>query len=325
MNINKKLFDFSLALWYYVLDKAGECYFLFSIIQSIFLAVVTVVASVTNFFVSVAPVKPSDDGIHNIRYGDGVCEYYDMYLPDGLQPGDEADIIYMIHGGSWINGRQSKFDSYCESFADRGYVAVSVDYDKLQNGATALDMTDELYNAVAHIKDNLAQKGITADKMGVIGHSSGAHLALMYSYIHSEDSPVDIGFVFASSAPTDLFDDSSSTPTTMGRFKYIAASFLSGTAVLPGIKSQCEEALKSINPITYISESSPATLITHGSADTMVPYSNSMLLKDALDSAGVENTFITFEGGNHFYLDTKDDVTWNLMVDTLGHFLETYL
>ena len=60
------------------------------------------------------------------------------------------------------------------------------------------------------------------------------------------------------------------------------------------------------NPITYVSEDDSPFLIIHGDRDKLVPYQQSVLLKDALEKAGVPVTFYKVEGGGHgWFRDPK--------------------
>ena len=53
------------------------------------------------------------------------------------------------------------------------------------------------------------------------------------------------------------------------------------------------------NPITYVTATAPPFLIVHGDQDPLVPYQQSLLLVDALATAGVEVEFYTVEGAGH--------------------------
>ena len=53
------------------------------------------------------------------------------------------------------------------------------------------------------------------------------------------------------------------------------------------------------NPITYVSEDDPPILIIHGDQDKLVPYHQSVSLKDALEAVGATVTFYKVEGGGH--------------------------
>lgn len=53
------------------------------------------------------------------------------------------------------------------------------------------------------------------------------------------------------------------------------------------------------NPITYASADDPPFLIVHGDQGLLVPCGQSVLLRDALEKAGVPVTFYTVEDGGH--------------------------
>ena len=60
------------------------------------------------------------------------------------------------------------------------------------------------------------------------------------------------------------------------------------------------------NPITYVSKEDPPFLIVHGDQDKLVPYHQSVLLKDALEKTGVSVKFYRVEGGGHgWFRDPK--------------------
>ena len=57
---------------------------------------------------------------------------------------------------------------------------------------------------------------------------------------------------------------------------------------------------------TYVSEDDSPFLIIHGDQDKLVPYHQSVLLKDALEKAGVSVKFYRVKGGGHgWFKDPK--------------------
>ncbi|MGE5294538.1 MAG: prolyl oligopeptidase family serine peptidase, partial [Solirubrobacterales bacterium] len=60
-----------------------------------------------------------------------------------------------------------------------------------------------------------------------------------------------------------------------------------------------KDKVQRANPITYVTKDDPPFLIVHGDADPIVPYNQSVLLREALDRAGVEVTLYTVQGGGH--------------------------
>lgn len=240
----------------------------------------------------------ADESAVRVKYGNGSCEIYDMFLPD--KKSGKVDVVFMIHGGAWLTGDQTMFESNAKSAAESGLVGVTVDYNKITDGATSSDMVSEMYNAVASVKDKLTELGYTADKMVVAGHSAGAHIALLYSFTHYNDSPIKIGFVCSNSAPSDFFDKDADKSTTMTRFRYIAVSGLIGELVLPGYTDDAADKIKASNPIDLVNENVPPVLLVHGAKDEMVSYSNSVNLYEKLQSCGIDSALITYPNSDHF-------------------------
>jgi dipeptidyl aminopeptidase/acylaminoacyl peptidase len=56
---------------------------------------------------------------------------------------------------------------------------------------------------------------------------------------------------------------------------------------------------KAVSPVAYVSKDDPPHLIIHGTADTLVPYAQSVELADALKQAGVEVLLQEVPGAGH--------------------------
>ncbi len=69
--------------------------------------------------------------------------------------------------------------------------------------------------------------------------------------------------------------------------------------LLGGPVKTLPEAVRSADPITYVSPNNPPFLIVHGDADRVVPYNQSEILFDALKKAGVDVELVTVQGGGH--------------------------
>lgn len=286
---------------------------------AVFLALITFLSN-TSFLSKEA--RPADESAIRVHYGDGECEYYDMFLPN--KDGGEVDVVFMIHGGAWCMGDQTEFSEDCKTAANEyGYVAVTVDYNKILDGNTSAGMVDEMYKAVESVKDNLIEKGFSADKMVVAGHSAGAHIALLYSYMHYADSPIDIGFVVSNSAPSDFFDDSGSGNTTMEKYAYLAVSGLIGELVLPGHENDVQDKIINNNPIDLVTNNVPPTIVVYGQKDEMVSPTNSENLFAKLQDNGVASDVVIYPDAGHFLED--DAVSDGLRADTFFSFAKLYL
>jgi acetyl esterase/lipase len=83
------------------------------------------------------------------------------------------------------------------------------------------------------------------------------------------------------------------------------------------------------NPLTYIRADAPPFLIFHGNRDRMVSPSQTLILHDALTTAGARSTRYVVDGAGHgdlsFIGDSQSGLLWstnkvmNLILDFLGH------
>jgi dipeptidyl aminopeptidase/acylaminoacyl peptidase len=66
-----------------------------------------------------------------------------------------------------------------------------------------------------------------------------------------------------------------------------------------GGMSNRDEIAKRVSPLTYVRAGLPPIISIQGDADPTVPYSQNVRLHQALDTAGIRNTFVTVPGGKH--------------------------
>lgn len=53
------------------------------------------------------------------------------------------------------------------------------------------------------------------------------------------------------------------------------------------------------DPVTHLHAGLPPFLIFHGTLNMIVPFQQSVILKNALDAANIPNQFVTMQGSNH--------------------------
>ena len=115
---------------------------------------------------------------------------YDLYIPQyALDRKNEINgIILWIHGGAWMSGTKEEMDPFCKLYSQQGYISATVQYTLLNSthkDFNIFKMLDEITACIKAIKINLVKKGFAGDKLKLVigGISSGAHLALLYSYL----------------------------------------------------------------------------------------------------------------------------------------------
>ncbi len=109
----------------------------------------------------------------------------DLYVPDDQQTGGNSPVMIMIHGGGWRNGDKASppiVGAKMRHFVGQGYVYASINYrlssqtaepNGVQHPTHAMDCA----KAVAWIHDHVADYGGDPERMHLMGHSAGGHLA----------------------------------------------------------------------------------------------------------------------------------------------------
>ena len=62
---------------------------------------------------------------------------------------------------------------------------------------------------------------------------------------------------------------------------------------------QGEDVARAASPISYVDGEFPPTLLIHGTADTDVPYEQSVMMMQQFNKHGVEHRLVSIENGEH--------------------------
>ena len=109
-----------------------------------------------------------------IAYGPTADETLDLY--PAAAP--NAPICVFIHGGAWRGGSARDSASAAELFVRAGaHYAVPDFVNVLDTGGDLMPMVDQVRRAIAWIFRNAASFGGDPNRIHLVGHSSGAHLA----------------------------------------------------------------------------------------------------------------------------------------------------
>ena len=138
---------------------------------------------------------------------------FDLYVPKGLNKSEDQKVILFIHGGAWISGVKTHVNPYVKEFAKRGYIAATLEYTLLKASMDDSSLSvfrdlDEIDACISTMKSCLVELGFNGTNSLVIGGaSSGAHLAMLYTYSRGEESQLPIKFVIDAVGPTDIKAD----------------------------------------------------------------------------------------------------------------------
>jgi acetyl esterase/lipase len=251
------------------------------------------------------PALPANvEAIWDIPYADSdePRQRLDLLLPRERQ--GKLPVIVAIHGGGWIGGDKRAVVGRMATFAATGKYAVACIGYRLSNQATWPAQIHDCKAAIRWIRANAEKYGLEPDRIGVIGWSAGGHLAAMLGTTgDTADLEGDLGpyrdqktavqCVVDFFGPSDLRLVWGESGEGAGRPSVLVERLLGGP-----VKERLDLA-RSASPVAFVSPDDPPFLIVHGTADPVVPYKQSVWLRDRLRKAGVPVALITVEGGGH--------------------------
>ncbi|MCL1794381.1 MAG: alpha/beta hydrolase [Oscillospiraceae bacterium] len=235
----------------------------------------------------------------------GITLYIDLYMPENEK---NPPLVMWIHGGAWMYGDRKSPILLWQ--VERGYALASIEY-RLTGQGIFPDHIIDCKNALAFLKENAGKYGYDASRIAVAGDSAGGHLAALMgtSSGHADWEPegVDcsVQAVVDYYGPTALGKEWETDPDSV-------VSQLLGTCVF-GKQGRARAAVA--NPITYVDGSEPPFLILHGDADDLVPYRQSVYLRDALESVGVPVSLHRVHGGGHGFAGAEINAVIDVFLD----------
>lgn len=207
------------------------------------------------------------DRTAGITYGDHPRQRLDVYRPKRADA--PAPVVVFFYGGNWRDGDRADYRFVAEAMTSRGFVTVIPDY-RLVPEVTFPAFVEDAARAVRWAHDHAADHGGDADRLFVMGHSAGAHLASMVAVAPDYLAAVgldrsDVRAVAALAGPFDFL------PL---KDPQLAAAF--------GPWNDDARA----EPITFVDGRQPPILLAHGAKDTTVNPANSAAMAARVRAVG---------------------------------------
>jgi acetyl esterase/lipase len=240
-----------------------------------------------------APALKAEDYL-DLSYGADSQNTLDLYLPQVRD--SSTPVIIMLHGGSWAEGDKSAFTDLAKYLRSKGFATASMNYRLTHTAENHIHpaQVNDIGKAIEFISSKAKEWQISPDHMGLLGISAGAHLALLYTYAYTENNKIKT--VISLAAPSDFTDITNADPLQIQ-----AVQALIGSAYQDNPAAYIQAS-----PITHISGNSKPTLLFHGKLDDIVPYSQSVNLKNKLDQFQVANKLIIYENTGHEVVDSNN-------------------
>jgi acetyl esterase/lipase len=123
--------------------------------------------------VSTETLNHTTEDIEYLRHGDRPMTLR-LFRPAGTGP---FPAVPDLHGGAWTEGDLNGCQARDEVLAEAGIAAAALDFRQAGDGYPT-SLVDINY-AVRWLKAHAAELNVDADRIGVVGQSSGGHLAML--------------------------------------------------------------------------------------------------------------------------------------------------
>ena len=202
--------------------------------------------------------------------------------------------ILMLPGGGWRNCDRSPLgERYGLALAEDGYVMVAGEYRVTSEAAWPAQIHD-VKAGIRWMRENHQALGIDPDRIVLAGKSAGGHLALLAAGTPNlpefegdggnDGVSSEVAAVVGSSPASDIVE--------MARIGDLEPLFGPNPP---------DEVLAAANPMTYIDENYPPSLVFHGTADNNVHHSMTLAFCEALERCGVPFDLHMYAGQDHFF------------------------
>lgn len=230
-------------------------------------------------------------------------------------PAPPRPTIVYIHG-NWEDGNRNEFDMAISSAADKGYVATTIDYRPIHEKVGGKprypfpSQVCDVWAAVEWLRTNANRYNVDTSRIGAVGYSSGAYLALVAGLasprdpLYSQCSQSTASAVFKAivnlAGITDVVD------------KYHTSFPQMMVDLFGGSPEQLPALYHAASPVNLVSPSSPPILTIHGDRDPYVPLREALSLDRRMKELGKTHTLIVEKNGFHYNLWYTLEV-WNFL------------
>ncbi|MHA1537076.1 MAG: alpha/beta hydrolase [Alphaproteobacteria bacterium] len=113
----------------------------------------------------------------DLAYGPNPRHRLDIYRPDKLTGRAKTTVVF-FHGGGWRRGTRERYKFVGRAITKLGYVAVLANY-RLYPEVRFPAFVEDAARSLAWVRGNAGRLGIGAERIYLMGHSAGAHIALL--------------------------------------------------------------------------------------------------------------------------------------------------
>lgn len=224
----------------------------------------------------------------------------DLFMPP---EGAKFPTVVWIHGGAWKEGDRRLYDRLGKRFAEAGVGLAAISY-RLSPAVKHPEHARDAARAFAWVHANAARHGGDPERLFLMGHSAGGHLAALLAadpkYLKAAGVPE--GALKGSIPMSGVYLIPALPENARGFLRFLPEAFGSDPAV-------CRDA----SPVTHLKTLACPLLVVTETEDTLRVRPSMEILRAAVRTQGAPGVeFFDAEGRNHFsivarMMDPGDD------------------
>lgn len=214
---------------------------------------------------------PRDRGVRRlasgVAYGPDPRQRMDVLGPTAM-PYRPWPVLAFFYGGGWDSGERGRYRWAAHALAAKGFIVATPDY-RLVPTVHFPGFIEDAAAATAHLGAQARTWGGDPARLGVVGHSAGAHLAMMIAldrrYMAGAGAPGLIKAAAGLAGPYDFLPlDVPSSINAFGRAPDLTLT----------------------QPVTFVRADAPPLWLGHGADDDVVEPRDTTILCERMRAAG---------------------------------------
>ena len=271
----------------------------------------------------------------NVAYKTGADDLVmDIIAPQST--GDDDDRRYptvvFVQGSAWTTPHRDCEIPQLSALAREGFVVATVNHRNASRDSHAVfpAYLEDVKSAIRYLKANACQWHVDPDRLGIWGTSSGGNTSLLVGLTANDpqykdgtnaDESDTVKYVISCFPPTDMIEaiDAFGDETNPFRLYYFGPfAAVVGATHETGINAEVRQRAADMSPYLQVrsGQQYPPMLLLHGTADTVVPYHQSVKMRDRLVEHGVDAQLVLVDGAEH-----EDDFWSQRVFDVIFDFI----
>ena len=229
---------------------------------------------------------------------DGKPLALDIHLPAGV---NQPPLLVWVHGGAWTTGNKTAYPTF---LVEQGFAVASLDFRSSSDAKFPANVHD-IKAGIRFLRAKAKEYGYRADKIGIVGASSGGHLAALVG--------VTGGNKELEGSEGDFPNESSRVQAIVSYFgasdltTILPQSTPAGLAVrAPALErlfgappEQAPELARLASPVFHVDREDPPAFLLHGDQDLQMPVNQALEMKWAYENVGRSMDMLILHGVDH--------------------------